>query len=434
MRTLFDADKLQSPRDFAASIAKLSAQIDDVYDVSEDNNPLAGYFGAEHDEMDFVHLLELDAAFEKYGADIGLPVLLQLVDLSFKSIAFHNFLITVLAVQEIGERNDVDAQKRVIALFKQAAIHHDFGHRIRGNTVLDALYDDLFGRFETAALLDLLTDADGDMLNDQGGDGADIYFAVAAKKSRDEKETNSVLSLYSQYQGDYLETLGREYFEGLNGVIKENLDEKQLVIFEAMDSPLKSETGGDAILPISEAERPPAGDEESFQIAFKEAVNYARNDDDRLAAALRLARIASNIESLDADYVNYEMDLGFQLSTLLQRNNDTHFEILKAINKSVFPLLKDKMVQKLLFLPVAAATLNRDKAFFDELLGQVLEPTDNKNLAYHLAAAASAFAEKEELLKWVKRAVELGRSKEDFLEDDDFEPFKNDSDFIAALG
>ncbi|MCZ8215605.1 MAG: hypothetical protein O9262_05155, partial [Cyclobacteriaceae bacterium] len=58
--------------------------------------------------------------------------------------------------------------------------------------------------------------------------------------------------------------------------------------------------------------------------------------------------------------------------------------------------------------------------------------TDN-NLAYNLACFHSLKRDKEETLRYIKLAIVLGKNKDQFIVDTDFENYKNDPEFLAAL-
>jgi len=182
----------------------------------EDNNPLAGYFGEAKDDEVIVNLPALDAAFIKHKDQLNVDTLISLVKMSLGSVIEDNYNIAILSIQEIIKRKDTLAQQQVIAQFKNACASYDFGHRYWGITVHDQLFDDLFPAFESVALIDLLKDGHGDMLNCDGGDGGDLLFAPAFEKCKNNADFEELLTAFFEYQDETLEYQGFQYFTDLH--------------------------------------------------------------------------------------------------------------------------------------------------------------------------------------------------------------------------
>src|SRR5690606_31748704 len=127
---------------------------------------------------------------------------------------------------------DVDAQKFVIEQFKKACEYYDFGHRYWESTVHDQLHDILFPDFETEALLELLENAHGDMLNSDGGDGADQLFIPTFKKCKSQDDFDRLLAAFLAYQEEYMEYHGFAYFKRLQEEIEEEMEGDYLEVFQ----------------------------------------------------------------------------------------------------------------------------------------------------------------------------------------------------------
>ncbi|MCR9142473.1 MAG: leucine-rich repeat domain-containing protein [bacterium] len=222
-----DAERLA---DFEAAVADLKLHVDKNY--HDENNPLAGYFAQEPDNYEIVHLPALESAFEVFRDDASIECLTTLVILSLRSVTEDNYEITLSAVGEINRREDSAAQKAVVECFKAACEYYDFGHRFMESTVLDQLYDDCFPEFTSGALIELLRDGHGDMLNSNGGDQADQLFAPAFKKIQCEKEFAALLEIFFEYQDENLEYHGAEYFGDLQEGVRAVLSGEYLTRFQ----------------------------------------------------------------------------------------------------------------------------------------------------------------------------------------------------------
>lgn len=88
-----------------------------------------------------------------------------------------------------------------------------------------------------------------------------------------------------------------------------------------------------------------------------------------------------------------------------------------------------------MYLNVIASIKLNDEAYFDLLLKEIekLEEITQVLLAYNLACGFAHFNRKKALLRFVEVAIYLGKTKEQFLEDTDFEKFWQDEDFLKAI-
>ena len=162
------------------------------------------------------------------------------MELSLRSLTNDNYDITLRAVREINRRADGEAQREVVGIFKAASEYYDYGHRYMESTVHDQLYDELFPEFSSSALLELLRDAHGDMLNSDGGDQADLLFAPAFQKIQNDSEFSELLECFFEYQDENVEYHGAEYFGELQdsicaGLSGEYLNRFRLQVRERAD-------------------------------------------------------------------------------------------------------------------------------------------------------------------------------------------------------
>ncbi len=512
----------------------------------DENNPLAGYFGEVADNYDIVHLPILEDAFEKHKSVLSTETLKALVAMSLRSIGEDNYQITVFAIEEIIRRKDVDAQKFVIEQFKKACEYYDFGHRYWESTVHDQLHDILFPDFETEALLELLENAHGDMLNSDGGDGADQLFIPAFKKCKSQDDFDRLLAAFLAYQEEYMEYHGFAYFKRLQEEIEEEMEGDYLEVFQneiakasekaGLYSLIESDDPNDMIKLIRAMG-------EKADDNFLEANDYKiirkMNDldlpeDDVLFAINYFIGMKANVSDVGESLEKYVLSKGIEnLKTFLKENEDKeyladviismikgmnknegapeiihqlreyvktisdltnddiyakeirdvyarivdnhleerfdgyltrleiiiplveqpplkipnldfrfdlylmassgHWEQIKRVTTSMFKILPGTTIVNALYIPVVAAVHLKDKAFFKSLIAYIPEQTADVMLAYNLACAFASFKEKESMLKYIKKSLELGKTSQQFMEDNDFASYRNDQDFLDVL-
>lgn len=512
----------------------------------DENNPLAGYFGEEADNYDMVHLPVLEEAFEKYKSEMSTETLQNLVGMSLRSVGEDNYQITVLAIEEMNRRKDVEAQKFVIEQFKKACEYYDFGHRYWENTVHDQLHDTLFPGFETEALLELLEDAHGDMLNSEGGDGADQLFIPAFKKCKSQDDFDRLLTAYLAYQEEYMEYKGYAYFKRLQEEIEEELKGDYLEVFQnevakaseqaGLYSLIESDDPNDMVKLIRMMGEKAYDDfmeandykiirkmndldlpEEDVLFAINYFIGIKANLSD-IADSLEKYVLPRGIEYLkaflkekeDKEYLadviismikkmnknggsteiihhlrqyvktigNFTSDeiyakevkdlfavivdnrfeekfdaylmrlehtvnlvenpplqipnLDFRFDLYLMASSE-YWEQVKRVSTSMFKILPVKTIVNALYIPVVAAVKLKDEAFLKSLIPYIPEEIEEVLLTYNLACAFAVFNEKEYMLKYIKKSLELGKTSEQFMEDNDYALYWNDQDFLDVL-
>lgn len=199
---------------------------------TRDYNPLAEYFGKIPSSDSIVEIPILDDFFEKFKTNLSTDIILSLIKISLKSISRDNYKIAILSIQEIINRKEVKAQKKIIQLFKQSCSYYDFGHRYREETVLDTLYDSLFPLFELDGLISLINNGNMQMFDPQDGDGADNLFIVAFEKCEKNANLKKLASSFFLYKKEMISSLGQAYFEDFQNKITGVLENSQKLEFE----------------------------------------------------------------------------------------------------------------------------------------------------------------------------------------------------------
>jgi Leucine-rich repeat (LRR) protein len=217
---------------FETALVNLQSHVD----VSShgESNPLAGYFGEKDDGegYEIIHLQSLEEAFANHREKLSSESLIILVDISLRSAGTDNYQITPLAINEIIRRKDEAAQVKVVEIFHKACRYYEYGHRYCESTVLDQLYDVLFPDFETEALILLLDNGHEDMLNNDGGDGADTCYAPAFKRLKNEEQFEKLVKSFFAYFDEYINDSDQvDYFAELTDGILQVLPPKYQILF-----------------------------------------------------------------------------------------------------------------------------------------------------------------------------------------------------------
>lgn len=115
--------------------------------------------------------------------------------------------------------------------------------------------------------------------------------------------------------------------------------------------------------------------------------------------------------------------------------SDGENETCRTLFYTLCPKIKNYRSENILYLNIIASIKLNDEAYFDLLLKEIekLEEITQVLLAYNLACGFAHFNRKKALLRFVEVAIYLGKTKEQFLEDTDFEKFWQDEDFLKAI-
>lgn len=215
---------------FYKSLENLSLYVERNYQRGK--NPLAGYFAVKTTQPEPTRLPYLEDGFLLFLNHFTTDQLLQLIKLTLKDVGDDNFQITIFALKELVHRGDENAELEFLKIFTAACKYYDPGHRYWETSVLDQIYDEILPSFGSKAIVQFLKSANTDVLNRNGGDGADSLFAIGFKKSRETNLTQNLLDLFFKYQDSSVEHFGFDYFNTLHKEIEVVLTDSSLNEFK----------------------------------------------------------------------------------------------------------------------------------------------------------------------------------------------------------
>jgi Leucine-rich repeat (LRR) protein len=112
----------------------------------------------------------------------------------------------------------------------------------------------------------------------------------------------------------------------------------------------------------------------------------------------------------------------------------SEFEPLQQLARSLHKLqLSGKSLERILAQLVAVCMIGNDPEGLRAVLPLVPAEVTWDILAFNLACKYAREADREGAFKFTKRALELGKSPDQFLSDTDFEDFAEDREFVALL-
>ena len=83
---------------------------------------------------------------------------------------------------------------------------------------------------------------------------------------------------------------------------------------------------------------------------------------------------------------------------------------------------------------MAAAQLSGDEEISELVMEELVpDPIEKDRLAFNLACYYACKGDKDNVMRFTRRALELGKACAQFLDDDDFAPFREDAEFKALL-
>jgi hypothetical protein len=97
------------------------------------------------------------------------------------------------------------------------------------------------------------------------------------------------------------------------------------------------------------------------------------------------------------------------------------------------PQLDPALIEILAGNALVPVLVERDRESINGILGLLPETIENGTLAYNLACTWAVLDDRERLFPAIARARALGRTRDQFLFDPDFEAFGNDAEFLASL-
>jgi len=161
-----------------------------------------------------------------------------------------------------------------------------------------------------------------------------------------------------------------------------------------------------------------------FQTALKET--YSTSD---LFAAFEL--IKESPDPIHIDDFEGASDLEREIAELIKK--EAYETMAKLIR--CFPLLtmRSSVAEGLAMNSVIAMRFYDDSEALNLLHGMLPENLTNDTLAYNLACLYAFRGDEEKMFRYIRSAVELGKAKEQFLDDDDFSSFAKDEDFLQII-
>lgn len=183
---------------------------------NRDKHPFVKFLGVKMKDESLVTVSILDEYLKKHIDKLSSSSLVSIFQMTLQNIYF-NFEATSFVVEEIIKRKDLKAQLAVVKQFYKACEYYDAGHRFWSSTNQDELIDSHFPKFESEALLELLREASGDMLNNEGGDGMEELFTPALSNTEDLVVQQKILDVLEGYKKEYEEEgyVDEEYFDDL---------------------------------------------------------------------------------------------------------------------------------------------------------------------------------------------------------------------------
>ena len=536
---------------FEETILNLSKHVKANY--SDDDNPLARFFGIETEDEEITEIPVLDLAIEKHLKNLSNSTLVTIFDMSFKSVGYDNYNAALLVLEEIIARKEIETQKKIIKKFYKACEYYDAGHRFWSYTVHDQLIDDLFAQFTSEALYQLLKKASTDMLYSESGDALDTLFIPAFQNTTDLNLQKKLLKVFFKYEEKARTYFGKDYFDALLQQIKdiaspeleklistqkeknkdqeelitslENLDDENLPkLIEMLGKTIPKKLEDEYLYEIVKACQEKnvneitldqlivfliKEDQSSYLASLLQAKYHNTNPqkiitilNESLAntsfdenEAYNLARmiITDLVPTKEVSFNDLEIYRNFIVSKCnVAKNVIYNHEVQKLLSKyfnaisnhpsenynyilekikeifskteakfsysnlyydvyylvsdgeneqcrTVFNYLatriKNYSSQNVLYLNAIAAIKLNDNAFFDAVLKEVkkLEEITQVLLAFNLACGFAHFDRKDEMLFYIKESIRLGKTKQQFLDDTDFEKYWNDMDFLKTI-
>ena len=204
--SIFSIAMAQLKRDdlvvFEKGLVTLKTLVDIYY--TRGKHPFVQFLGVKMKDESLVVVSILDEYLQKHINKLSSSVLISVFQMTLQNIYF-NFEATSFVVEEIIKRKDLTAQLAIVTQFYEACEYYDAGHRFWSRTNQDVLIDTYFPKFESEALLKLLSEASGDMLNNDGGDGMDDLFAPALHNTEDPVLQQNILDVLEAYKKEYEE-------------------------------------------------------------------------------------------------------------------------------------------------------------------------------------------------------------------------------------
>ena len=108
---------------------------------------------------------------------------------------------------------------------------------------------------------------------------------------------------------------------------------------------------------------------------------------------------------------------------------------VKQVFDAIYPKVKEIKEDLILSYNIVNSIMLKDESYFDVLFSEVQKSkqVERAILAFNLTCGFAHFDRKKEMLFYVKESIRLGKKKQQFLEDTDFEKYWQDADFLRAI-
>ncbi|PKL32446.1 MAG: hypothetical protein CVV45_12650, partial [Spirochaetae bacterium HGW-Spirochaetae-10] len=126
------------------------------------------------------------------------------------------------------------------------------------------------------------------------------------------------------------------------------------------------------------------------------------------------------------------IDVGFDFQMMARSLSDEDWSPAVRLSRIMIPLMAEVDRGQVMHIAVIASVKTSDRALLSWIEGQMPEEP-NRLLSYNMACAYAHFSEKPAMLHFVQRSLELGKTSEQFVDDDDFRPYRDDADFLKLL-
>ncbi len=129
------------------------------------------------------------------------------------------------------------------------------------------------------------------------------------------------------------------------------------------------------------------------------------------------------------------INLGMFVSDMWDCASEEEYGRVKRVFNLGYPRIRETCDQYILSLTAVAAIELGDQELYEKVLREASSQPgiEEPLLAFNLACGGAVFKEKELLLNYTQKAIELGKTRQEFLHDSNFKAYQNDQEFIALL-
>ncbi|WP_299433362.1 ankyrin repeat domain-containing protein [uncultured Aquimarina sp.] len=312
--------KTEDVKEFENRLLILKTLVDVYY--SGDKHPFVQFLGVPMKDEELGATPILDEYIQKHINKLSSSSLVYVFQMTLQNIYF-NFKATAFVVEEIIKRKDLEAQLAIVDQFYEACEYYDSGHRSWSSTNQDELIDTYFPEFESEALLKLLEQASGDMLNSDGGDCMDDLFVAAINNSNDNNLQQKLLDVLEAYKIEYEEEgyVEEDYFDSILEAILESAPTN---VIQGVENIKENKQKREALLKAIE---------ELNSLKIKKLLNQGAKFDDRLIEKA----LEDTLEKKDLSIIKLFKSKGikFNIEALFQNPKEHTDLLLESIESDI---------------------------------------------------------------------------------------------------